>query len=1010
MTDLLNPDLRIEQVIEEVWTDENKEAVWWKGEWWSYGRLNALASDCEEKLKKSGFRRGERAALLLPNSPIVFAIAFAVWRLGGTIAPLNGRMNPLYLQNTIKMLDLSAVFVLADIAAKREEMESAIAVPIIPVLPDAKLPDKIETRRASVADDGSTAVIFSTSGTSGMPKAVPCSHSNILANIEDIPYALPGIICDDTVLLNALPNFHTFGSNISGFLPFVKGVRQALVPNFIPVENTIETIRQSGANTLVVVPTLLNFLIGELARRDEKLNVRFIVSGGDKLNPQLEERSKKYLGTGVCEGYGLTECSPVVAVNPPSDDKKLGTVGPALKHFETKLCDINGEDTDKNEGVLWVKGPAVVKSYFRDEKNTEERFKDGWFNTGDVVRVDEHGFITIIDRATDIIIVGGFNVYPQEVEAVLCSHPAVHAAICVGEANRFTGELVKAFIIPEHNVPVTSKELQDYCKGRLAHYKVPRKIGFVTEYPLSQTGKILRRELRKQKIDSKAAPEIKLNPAFRLENAYSEAWKGRENNDCVWWNGEWWSWKKFNALVDSCEEKLKNAGFEQGQRVAMLLPNSPSAVALSIACWRLGGAVAPLNARAGISNLLSTIEMLDVHTLVLSADAMKRAEDAEFQTDVPMAVLDPEKGFLTDWKGRKGLPDSVDTAVIFSTSGTSGMPKAVPCTHANLLDNARCIKPHIAGLLDPEKSIFLNVLPNFHTFGFGCAQTLPLVSSVRQVIVPSFVPVPNTVKAIKTSGANAIIAVPTILAFLLGALEKAGMKLDVDFVISGGDKLNTKLDERCKQYLGAGIIEGYGLTECSPVVAVGRSEASKRLGKVGEFLKSYQIEIRDRDGRKLDLHDEGVLWLKGGSVVSSYFRDETNTKERFKDGWFNTGDVVRIDGDGFVQIVDRATDIIIVSGFNVYPQEVENVLCEHPAVQSAVCVGEKNNVAGELVKAFVILKPGAEVTERQLMTYCKERLSHYKVPRKIGFVTEYPVSPTGKVLRRELRKIKIGKN
>jgi Acyl-CoA synthetases (AMP-forming)/AMP-acid ligases II len=169
------------------------------------------------------------------------------------------------------------------------------------------------------------------------------------------------------------------------------------------------------------------------------------------------------------------------------------------------------------------------------------------------------------------------------------------------------------------------------------------------------------------------------------------------------------------------------------------------------------------------------------------------------------------------------------------------------------------------------------------------------------------------------------------------------------------------------------------------------------------------VQIRDRNDRILDMHEEGVLWVKGPSVVSGYFRDEVNTSERFVDGWFNTGDVVRVDKDGYVQIVDRATDIIIVSGFNVYPQEVENVLCKHPAVQSAAAVGEKNRLAGEIVKAFVILKDGKDTTEKELIDYCKKNLAHYKVPRRIGFLEEFPISAAGKVLRRELRKIEIDK-
>lgn len=497
-------------------------------------------------------------------------------------------------------------------------------------------------------------------------------------------------------------------------------------------------------------------------------------------------------------------------------------------------------------------------------------------------------------------------------------------------------------------------------------------------------------------------------PGVRLEKLFVDSWRGKEDDDCIWWNGEWWSWKKLNSLANNWCDRLSDAGFGEGQRVAVLLPNSPAIIAIAIACWRLGGAIAPLNARTGVLNLLSTIKMLDVHTLILTEEGAAKVADNPAVKDIPIAAAKLDAPTEQKWKGHTGIPETSELAIIFSTSGTSGLPKAVSCLHSNLADNIAVLPGQIPGLLVQEKTIFLNVLPNFHTFGFNIAQMLPLLSGVRQAVVPSFVPVSNTVKAIKQSGVNTIIAVPTIMAFLLGALDKADEHLDgIRMVVTGGDRLNINMEPRCKKYLGTGILEGYGLTECSPVVAVSRSDATKKLGTVGPVLKSYEVEVRDRQGNKIGLHDEGVLWVKGPSVVPGYFRDEVNTKERFHDGWFNTGDVVRIDSDGFVKIIDRATDIIIVSGFNVYPQEVEAVLCTHPAVHQAIAVGEQNNVAGELVKAFIILNEGASVTEKELMEYCKERLAHYKVPRKIGFVTEYPVSPTGKILRRELRKMKI---
>jgi len=494
--------------------------------------------------------------------------------------------------------------------------------------------------------------------------------------------------------------------------------------------------------------------------------------------------------------------------------------------------------------------------------------------------------------------------------------------------------------------------------------------------------------------------------AARLEERFMLAWNGKETKDCIWWQGEWWSWNKLNDLAADCEKKLTDAGFKSGQRVALLLPNSPMVIALTIACWRLGGAVAPLNVRTGVANLLNTIKMLDVHCVFVTEDRVEMSSEAGREINVPVvaAKLDCP---LDKWKGREGIPDNEDCAIIFSTSGTSGLPKAVACSHSNLISNINSPLKHVPELLG-EDSVFLNVLPNFHTFGFNIASMLPLLNGIRQAVVPNFVPVENTIRAIKDSGVNCIIAVPTIMAFLLGSLEKNNEFLPgIKLVITGGDRLNIQMVERSLKYLGVSILEGYGLTECSPVVAVGHSVATGRLGTVGQIYDTYEVQIMDREGNPLALNEEGVLWLRGPSVAKGYFRDEVNTKERFRDGWFNTGDVVQIDSDGYMKIVDRAIDIIIVSGFNVYPQEVEHVLCQHPSVREAVAVGEKNSITGELVKAFIILKDGTTATHKELMDYCKERLAHYKVPRKIGFVSEFPVSPAGKILRRELRNRKI---
>lgn len=492
--------------------------------------------------------------------------------------------------------------------------------------------------------------------------------------------------------------------------------------------------------------------------------------------------------------------------------------------------------------------------------------------------------------------------------------------------------------------------------------------------------------------------------AERLEQVIALAWRGKEKSSCVWWQGEWWSWERLNALASDCEEKLRRSGFGSGQRLAVLLPNSPMVHALSLACWRLGGTIAPLNARAGLCNLTNTLKMLDVNAIILTEDAF--AKSSEFKADIQLvpSTLDAP---LPEWKGRTGKPESSDMAVIFSTSGTSGLPKAVPCLHSNLLGNLAPINEHVPGIASDD-AVFLNVLPSFHTFGFNIAGALPLVYGIRQAIIPSFIPVNDTIRAIVDAQVSRIIAVPTMLTFLVSTLAKKNMRLHgIKYVIAGGDRYNVQWDERCREYLGVGVLEGYGLTETSPVIAVNQSEETKKLGTVGRPYADYEIAVRDRAGKPIGIHEEGVLWVRGPSVVPGYFRDPENTAARFHDGWLDTGDVVQIDKDGFIKIVDRATDIIIVGGFNVYPQEVEAVLCSHPAVHAAAVVGESNKVTGELVKAFIILNDGVRVTAKELKEFCRERLAHYKIPRRIGFVKEFPVSQTGKLLRRELRKIKI---
>ena len=1012
-----HPDLRIDEAVKIIWEGkEDQRNIWWQGKWVTHGELLPLIAFYKEKFRTSGFASGQRIAILLPNCPTFIAIMFATWELGGTICPLNARAGVTQLVDTIKKLDVAFVVTTEENVAKAGEFTKKIPIIAVPLFGQT---DATWQARTGTPDSPDTAIIFSTSGTSGLPKAVPLTHANIIANAAGQTRHFDDFFTNDNIFLFILPNFHTYGLNIGCITPFIFGYPTVVVPNFVPVINTIKALQESGANFLIVVPTILAFIVGALEKANLHLTgINFIISGGDKLNTALDDKCAEYLGCRILEGYGLTECSPTVAVAESFAKRKLGTIGRSLANIEIEVRDRDGKKLDLHEeGILWLKGPSIAKSYFRDEENSRDRFKDGWFNTGDVVRIDEEGYISVVDRATDIIIVGGFNVYPQEVEAALAKHPAVAQAVCVGEKNSVTGEIVKAFVIVKPGAAVTAKELIKFSKDHLSHYKVPRKIGFVESFPLSPAGKVLRRELRKVDIrqleeaqkeqhanlDMKTFYKNHLN--LRIEEAVAQIWANKLTSKCLWWQGEWITGATFAELVASYKNYLSNAGFKEGGRCVTLLPNCPSMAAIAFATWQLGGTICPQNARAGDPQLSDTLRDLDASCVFTIQENAARLEKISQDLSVPFATV-PLFGLPNEQiTCREVTQGSRDTAVIFSTSGSSGLPKFVPLTHKNIISDCCGPAERIDGFID-ERIIFLWILPNFHTFGLDVGLLLPLLYGYPTVAIPKFIPVEKTIEALETSGANFYIVVPTMLSFLLSTLEKKKKKLhDILYVISGGDKLDLRMEEKCKELMGVGILEGYGLTECSPIVAVGGDGDKKRLGTVGQPFSFLEISIRDRNGKELDLHEEGVLWLRGDSVTTSYFRDEENTRERFKDGWFNTGDVVRIDKDGYITIIDRATDIIIVGGFNVYPQEVESVLAGHPAIAAAACVGEKNTITGEIVKAFVILNPGMQATENEIIRFAKTKLSHYKTPRKIVFLDSFPLSPTGKVSRRDLKNM-----
>ncbi|MCL1940443.1 MAG: AMP-binding protein [Synergistaceae bacterium] len=488
----------------------------------------------------------------------------------------------------------------------------------------------------------------------------------------------------------------------------------------------------------------------------------------------------------------------------------------------------------------------------------------------------------------------------------------------------------------------------------------------------------------------------------RLDEIILEKLKKNPDAKCIWWDGKWYLNQEIFDLIDATTVTLKNAGFSEGQRLSVLMPNCPMIIALMVACWRLGGAINPLNVKSGVPSLVGTLKLVDPFAVVVSDEIRKEAGPV-LSSEGYVTIVSDLAGPLPDFEGRAVSVEDRSLAVVFATSGTTGLPKAVPLSHGNLIANVEAVNE---ALEDLEKGdIFLNVLPNFHSFGYTVCTLLPIFIEGAQTIVPGFLPPMRTLNAIVDSKANVLPLVPAMLTHLLAAIERGGPRPEkLKIVLTGGDRYNVELDEKLKRLMGLGNLQGYGVTETSPVISVNRNYNVNKLGTVGPFLKNIEWQLRP-DGDNKPIDGEGVLWVRGPSVTDRYFRDEAMSAERFDaDGWFNTGDYVRVDKDGYLSILDRVTDIIIVGGFNVYPQEVERILNAHPAVESAIVVGMPHPTNGEVPKAFILKKEGAKITDIEIVKYSKEHLAHYKVPRKVEFVNDWPLSGTGKIMRRVLKE------
>jgi long-chain acyl-CoA synthetase len=511
----MNLSLQLHQTASSL---PQKSAFYFSEQVTTYQQLDVAVTKFASGLEKLGVKKGDHIALLLGNSPYFVIGMYGALRLGATVIPIN----PIYTADEIAYIinngDVKVVIALDLLLPLIDKMNSLLpnvenyilcdtpkeddqVLPIENLSAYQKLQSFTTILANGVLDfvepelqDDDVAIILYTSGTTGKPKGAMLTHKNLYSNAQDVSDYLK--MSESDKVITVLPMFHVFCLTVALNAPLMNGATILIMPKFSP-KDVFELAKKYEATVFAGVPTMYNFLLQQPGvYPDDLQSLRLCISGGASMPVALLKNFEQKFNVMISEGYGLSEAAPVTCFNPLDRPRKPGSIGTSIINVENKVVNELGEEVPTGEvGELIVRGPNVMKGYYKMPEDTEVTIRNGWLYTGDLATMDDEGYFYIVDRKKDMINVGGYNVYPREVEEVLYSHPEIVEVAVLGVPDPNFGEAVKCFVVSK-NKDITESELISYCSEHLAKYKIPSRIDFLEELPKNTTGKILRRALK----------------------------------------------------------------------------------------------------------------------------------------------------------------------------------------------------------------------------------------------------------------------------------------------------------------------------------------------------------------------------------------------------------------------------------------------------------------------------------------------------------------------------------
>jgi acyl-CoA synthetase (AMP-forming)/AMP-acid ligase II len=473
------------------------------GREWSYTEFDRAVDRTANMLKARGVGRTDVVSLLLPNSPEYIIAYFACWRLGALAGPVNSLLKDEEIDWIVTNSEAKLVVTTSDWVARLPKRIGDNEASVVR-FDDAETATRVYPSDLTPVELGTDdeAIIIYTSGTTGKPKGCLLTHGNLIANARQITEWMN--FTSDDRLLTVMPLFHMNAVSVTTLTPLYAGGSTVVSPKF-SASRFWDTIDKHQITSFGSVATMLSMLLQKSRERGdagaeaklELSTLRFAMCGSAPVPAEVLKRFEETFGVLVIEGYGLSESTCRSTFNPPNKDRRPGSCGKPIGN-EMKIVGENDEDVPDGElGEIVLRGPNICKGYFKNPEATAKAFVNGWFHTGDIAHRDPDGFYYIADRKSDMIIRGGENIYPREIDDLLYTHPAIAAAAVIGVPDQLYGEEVAAFVVLKDGDSATAEELIEFCRKHLADFKCPKTVHFLEEIPKGPTGKLLKRELAK---------------------------------------------------------------------------------------------------------------------------------------------------------------------------------------------------------------------------------------------------------------------------------------------------------------------------------------------------------------------------------------------------------------------------------------------------------------------------------------------------------------------------------